>query len=397
MINEIAFSEDLTMGSHSLFQVINHYRKAAGEPEIKYAKFRAKMESELDDLAGFQKSTLRISRNNGGSQEVDSWELPKDDCMYVAMRESKAVRRQVVERLNKLEAGLKEIADGTEEPGEMAAATLSPDYGKQLLVSKRPYEVYKNFDGNVLEVTARVLGEIQGKWCTPAQRDRVLKSLNNYQKTAWQHALYGGPTAGEMATLTATFTAAEALLVQKQKTIHKGRESRLRTTVGELESVIEDMELRMASEIGELEETIDDLEVQLAGTVDTRPTMEIFIPIHSYTVNQMYEHDGSRNPKGKRRTKGYNNWRRDFHKAVRHAQIVNNGVNTNGLLEVHYEFGALKGYDWDNLVKSAQDRVFDEVLHRGNDNNVIKGSGEKVIVSDWDEGYIRVTIKNVAM
>lgn len=78
--------------------IINPARQAAGENEVTNSKFLLKLEDELDDL-GFG----QIFQNPEGGRPARYYELTLEQMTLVGMRESKAVRRSVLETLKKLQ------------------------------------------------------------------------------------------------------------------------------------------------------------------------------------------------------------------------------------------------------------------------------------------------------
>lgn len=83
-----------TMSSRALLDVINNARTQNNEPEIRLNKFNEKIEDELDgDYC--TKSVVQ----NPNNTESTIYELTQDQCMLLAMRESKSVRRTVLEKL----------------------------------------------------------------------------------------------------------------------------------------------------------------------------------------------------------------------------------------------------------------------------------------------------------
>ena len=84
-----------TMPSTELLALINSARAEAGEPEIRRNKFAEKIESELEG----EHYTKRVVANTNGTESF-IYDLTRDQCALVSMRESKAVRRQVLAKLN---------------------------------------------------------------------------------------------------------------------------------------------------------------------------------------------------------------------------------------------------------------------------------------------------------
>lgn len=83
-----------TMSSIDLLEVINSERARFSEPEVRRNDFVGRCKDELD---GEHYETFVVTNPNGTTSEALM--LTIDQCMLVAMRESKGVRRAVQERL----------------------------------------------------------------------------------------------------------------------------------------------------------------------------------------------------------------------------------------------------------------------------------------------------------
>lgn len=94
-MHEIQSAIEATMPSTELLALINTARAEAGEPEIRRNKFAEKIESELEG----EHYTFRAVQNLNGTEST-IYDLTRDQCALVSMRESKAVRRQVLAKLN---------------------------------------------------------------------------------------------------------------------------------------------------------------------------------------------------------------------------------------------------------------------------------------------------------
>lgn len=90
----------LTMSSIDLLELINAARAQEGESIVSNRHFLARIEDELDGELPLRKSFTHPS--NG--QVVGFYDLTHDQCKLVGMRESRGVRRWVLNRLNELEA-----------------------------------------------------------------------------------------------------------------------------------------------------------------------------------------------------------------------------------------------------------------------------------------------------
>ena len=86
-----------TMSSIELLALINQARAACNEPEVRRNQFNARVEDELE---GSHYKKIVVTNEN--STESVVFELSQDQCMLVSMRESKAVRRNVLDKLKSM-------------------------------------------------------------------------------------------------------------------------------------------------------------------------------------------------------------------------------------------------------------------------------------------------------
>ena len=125
----------VTMTSIELLEVVNQARALHGEGEIRRNDFTARC---MDELSGEYYETFVVKNPHGPASEVIS--MTRDQCMYVLMRESKAVRRTATEQLNRpvtpaipttLSAALRLAADQADQieaqHAQLAIATPKAD------------------------------------------------------------------------------------------------------------------------------------------------------------------------------------------------------------------------------------------------------------------------------
>lgn len=98
MNNLIEMSGEMTMTSLDFMEVINVERVNAGESAHEPRKFLAKVIDELD-----LDETGKKFRLNSNQTESAYYDLTMDQMMLVGMRESKAVRRNVLAKLKQME------------------------------------------------------------------------------------------------------------------------------------------------------------------------------------------------------------------------------------------------------------------------------------------------------
>jgi phage antirepressor YoqD-like protein len=88
-----------TISSIDLRDMVNEARSQAGEPKVRNDQFIIRVQDELGDELGECKTIAHPQSR----VDMASYDLTLDQCMLVGMRESKAVRRSVLQKLKELE------------------------------------------------------------------------------------------------------------------------------------------------------------------------------------------------------------------------------------------------------------------------------------------------------
>ena len=96
---QLMTSNNQTMSSLKLRQLINDSREAHGESKVENSHFLKRIEDELEGELGGTK-TFRPAQ---GGTPMKYYDLTRDQCTLVGMRESKAVRRSVLAKLKEVE------------------------------------------------------------------------------------------------------------------------------------------------------------------------------------------------------------------------------------------------------------------------------------------------------
>ena len=99
MTNLTRMNQEPTMTSLELREIINAARVAHGEKPVRNNDLIKRIEDELEGELGVCET---FAHPQSGS-EMRYYDLTSDQCMLVGMRESKAVRRSVLEKLKKVE------------------------------------------------------------------------------------------------------------------------------------------------------------------------------------------------------------------------------------------------------------------------------------------------------
>lgn len=119
-----------TMPSTQLRDLINDAREQAGEPKIRNDQLIAKIEDELEGELGACK---KIAHPQSGAL-MDCYDLTRDQCLLVGMRESKSVRRRVTEKIKEMEGAA---------PRPMTQAELIAASANQLVAIERQQAVHQ--------------------------------------------------------------------------------------------------------------------------------------------------------------------------------------------------------------------------------------------------------------
>lgn len=107
-------SSEKTINSQELLAMVNEARKQCGEPSVRNNKFIEKIEDELEG----ETYTKSVGRKNG--TEIEIIDMLFKQALRVAARESKAVRRTLVDQLEDM-AGNKQPMTEIEMIAAMAA------------------------------------------------------------------------------------------------------------------------------------------------------------------------------------------------------------------------------------------------------------------------------------
>lgn len=119
-------SEVKTMSSIDLLELINNVRVANNEEPLRRNSFNLKIEDELEG----SHYTKNVVKNQNGTESV-VYELTIEQCTLIGMRESKGVRRSVLEKLKQLENHI-QLPNFT-DPAEAAIAWAKEYKEKQAL------------------------------------------------------------------------------------------------------------------------------------------------------------------------------------------------------------------------------------------------------------------------
>lgn len=154
--------------------MINTFRVEAGENPHEPRKFIAKIEDEIDGLTG------KKFRLNNNQTETAFYELTRDQMMLVGMRESKVVRRRVLDALKVLSGQDKTMPSIPQTYAE--ALQLAADQAKQLEIQAPKVAVYEKLADRKGDVSTTVLAKQLGT--SSIKLNRFLREIG----AKWQAA-----------------------------------------------------------------------------------------------------------------------------------------------------------------------------------------------------------------
>ncbi len=156
------------MSSKELLELINHVRHGVGEPLLRLNSFNAKIEDELDG-ENYTKNVVQ----NFNNTESTVFQLTLDQCMLIGMRESKAVRKNVLAALKQKQTPLL--------PQSFAEALqLAADQAKLLELAAPKVTYYDTVvERSTLLNASQVAQKIQ---MSAVKMNRILESLNVYHR-----------------------------------------------------------------------------------------------------------------------------------------------------------------------------------------------------------------------
>lgn len=139
----------VTMTSIELLDLVNEARTEFGEGDVRRNDFTARCR---DELAGDHYETFVVQNLN--KTESVELRMTRDQCMWVLMRESKAVRRRVTAKLNRLDQ--QPIVPTL--PGDYISALehlLASKRSEQMAIEQRDYAIETKAEiGSRREATA---------------------------------------------------------------------------------------------------------------------------------------------------------------------------------------------------------------------------------------------------
>jgi len=91
-------SSQLTMSSYELWKIINQFRLSEGSNKVRHDDFLARVVDECEELP-----VCEIFAVPSSGVEIKCYQLNQDQMLLVGMRESKAVRKKVLQWIRSLE------------------------------------------------------------------------------------------------------------------------------------------------------------------------------------------------------------------------------------------------------------------------------------------------------
>ena len=168
-----------TMSSIDLLELINNVRVANNEEPLRRNSFNLKIEDELEG----SHYTKNVVKNQNGTESV-VYELTIEQCTLIGMRESKSVRRTVLEKLKQLENHI-QLPNFT-DPAEAAIAWAKEYREKQALaIELKAAEPKINFydkvgDSNNLLIASKIGQSFKTNPMSAVTLNKHLEKLDVY-------------------------------------------------------------------------------------------------------------------------------------------------------------------------------------------------------------------------
>lgn len=162
------------VSSIHLLQAINDLRKKSGEKQVRHNDFHSRVADELD---GYDYESFVVKNPN--KTESIYFLLSFDQAKLVAMRESKTVRRQVLDRINELES--KQAPQFNIPQTLPEALRLAADLADQLAIAAPKVAVYDLLADRKGDVNTTVVAKELGTTAIKLNRflrDNGVKWLN---------------------------------------------------------------------------------------------------------------------------------------------------------------------------------------------------------------------------
>lgn len=167
-MNLTTTNDNKTMSSIDLLSLINSSRESLGERQVRHNDFIARA---MDELEGEHYETFVVQNMN--KTETKALLLNQDQCMLVAMRESKMVRRSVLEKLKKI--------NEPKLPQTFAEALqLAADQAKQLELAAPKVAFVDNLVERTNLLTATQVAQKHGK--SAIWLNKILSEMKVYNR-----------------------------------------------------------------------------------------------------------------------------------------------------------------------------------------------------------------------
>lgn len=148
-MNQLFVADRGFMVSSSLLELVNKAREASGEKPVRHNDFLARCKDELD---GDDYESFVVQNSNKTSTEY--LKLTEDQCKLVAMRESKSVRRAVLEELKRIQPSTPSIPDFSNPAAAARAWAEQFELAQAILIERDQAVATKAEIGNRREATA---------------------------------------------------------------------------------------------------------------------------------------------------------------------------------------------------------------------------------------------------
>lgn len=192
MSNLAVTNQNVTMSSIDfLNEIINPARVSAGETEVENRHFIARIEDEIDDIGVAE--NFYVTTSQGAKRKVKGYSLNMEQMTLVGMRESKAVRRAVLEKLKDLQKPSVDPMTALNDPSFLRSTLLT--YTEKVIELESQVEEMKPD----VEALTRI-AKSQGSMCvTDAAKQLQVKPKSLFDimsQCKWIYRRLGTPWIG---------------------------------------------------------------------------------------------------------------------------------------------------------------------------------------------------------
>lgn len=395
LLTKIKLSEDKTIKSIELVEIINEFRKLEnGKAELKHSDFMKKIRKEVETLKTLglsgqgNFSSAKYNDEQGKSREC--YELTRDGMLQMLNSESTLVRYKTVEYINQLEEQVQQLESDNKELYKVAVSDKEKE--KRQYEADRIKYAIKNIEKVLSECNyTNIVAEADK--IIEVHRNLYVKDRYNCHKNIEKYGNKGDNLYINHIKniIIKKFDKLRPVMTLKDVNISAIMSDKARKLQKEIE-VSENISVGMES--GKLKTENQQLKEELLNILPNESEYTI-INYHGFSHNVMYRHEQG---VGTVKTYGYNKWIQYFPRIempTKECYETEYNIDFTKPIAIYLKYICKNSYDIRNLDKSALDMIFNRIL-KVDDNIVEYVSSEKIgNCEDYKDGKITFAIRNI--